>query len=87
MFTYKKYRCEWVMQVFETDQYGLHQHGLAILFENVHSNREDAYEELERIAPKNEFHLRRVWGSAPNAYHDARVKYREVLVCESIEEN
>lgn len=78
-FTYKTYRCAWVTECYEVDQYGQRQKS-PILYGAEWPTRELAMTDLERVATRCSFTGRWIPKGAPHGYTEAGVAYREVLV-------
>lgn len=77
-FTRKTYRCEWVAEVYEVDQYGFRQGETWYLRE--FPTREQALAHLERILVQPSSNVNRPgnWPDAKHGYYDCGVRYREV---------
>lgn len=88
-FKHKTYRCEWVAEVFEVDQYDrrLQLAGQKSFYEAAFPTREEAQADLERVTtPHPVSTSRRVFPGAPHGYYSCGVRYREVEVSSSKDE-
>lgn len=79
MYEYKKYRVEWVVEVCETDQYGMPDK--SILYSKPYPTRELAEAGLKEIThPDKYVKDRLVWNDAPHRHCYCHIRYREVEV-------
>lgn len=81
-FQYKTYRCEWVAEVYEVDQYGMRAKDAEVWYESAWPTRDEALSALDRrLEPEPENPNRRGrYPEAKHGYYNADVRYREVLV-------
>lgn len=82
-FQFKTYRCEWVAEVYEVDQYGMRARDAEVWYETVWPTREEALTALNSVLepePQNPNRPGR-YPAARHGYYSAGVSYREVLTC------
>ncbi len=78
---FKKYRCEWVVEVFEVDQYDRRIENIKPVYQLPHPTKELAVEDLERISTPHKYvQGRRVCSLVSHPYHDVAIRYRETEV-------
>jgi hypothetical protein len=80
-FVHKTYRCEWVAEVYQVDQYDRRQPGAdyPLFYEKAWPTREQALADLEAVtAPDPHVPDRRRFPNAPHDYYSCGVRYREV---------
>jgi len=76
-FPHKTYRCEWVVQLGEVDQY---DQNFKPYSQEAFATREEAQRRLAEVSYVQDGSLRMVPKDAPHGYCSARLKYREVEV-------
>lgn len=85
-FKYKTYRCEWVAEVYEVDQYNQRQKNSTIFYQSIHPTQQLADQALDDVTePCKYVEGRRLYPSAPHSYYSCSVSYRQILVKESYE--
>lgn len=81
-FQFKTYRCEWVAEVYEVDQYDRRLPKLVggkQFYEKPWPTCEEALADLEAVTqPHPNSTSRRVFPGAPHQYYSTGVRYREV---------
>lgn len=76
-FVYKTYRCAWMTECYEVDQYGMRQ-CTEPLYSHEWPTRDEAMIDLEKVARRCNFTGRWIPNNAPHGYTEAGVAYREI---------